>query len=382
MSYAHRGEAIEHLSRQLRGLPRQEMVYADLKRRQEIDAEIYSTVFSRYNEARVAEAATVADVYIMDHAVAPIPPNPMVRLLQVIGLATLLGAAVALIPPVTMHLLDRTARSETQVMKHLDIPVLESVPHIKPAVHRAEVSALVDPKLITHTRESAVENEFFWSLRAKLDLVMESQRRHIVAFTSLQMSEGKTIIAANAAIAFARQGKRVVLIDADLRRGALFAVFGVNRGPGLADYLLGKSERGDIASMVQETPVPQLDIIASGPLPVNSIETLSSERMLGLIEDLSRRYDYVFIDTPPLGVGADVASLHRTGCLFCIVVKSGATDMFHLGRRLDEYPFLRKHLAGVVLNFSILDSKQKYFKYSSYYRSREFSGEGRDAAQE
>ncbi len=365
-----RTAAMSKLTNRLRGLPRKELQYAKLRQRQEVDAEIYSTVFTRYNEARVAEAAEAADIYVMDHAVPPRPPATLIRVLQVLGLATLVGLGAALAPPVAVDIFDHSPRSETDINRKLSLPVLEAIPVISPRTGEEEGEGQqADPRLTMFLDESNIVNEFFRSLRTKLDLLMQQQNKKVLVFTSLDMSEGKSIITSNMAVSFARQGKKVLIVDADLRRGVLDRTFHARHEPGLSELLStgADSPEKSLAQNIQRMPIENLFLLTSGRTPNNPVELLSSPVLGSLGNGAASHFDVVLVDTPPLGVGADVAALHKLNAMYVVVVKSGRTDLNRLKNRINEYSVVRDNLAGAVLNYSVVDTKQKYYRYSGYY---------------
>lgn len=366
-----RSANLNRLTTQLRGLPKQELQYAKLRQRQEVDAEIYSTVFSRYNEARVAQAAQAPDIYVMDHSVPPRPPATLVRILQVLGLATLVGLGAALVPPVTVDLFDHSPRSEMDVQRKLELPVLEAIPVISPRSGDEDPGNLqADPRVTMFLDESHIVNEFFRSLRTKLDLLMQQHKKKAVVFTSLDMSEGKSIITANMAVSFARQGKKVLLVDADMRKGVLDEIFHARHEKGLSEMLYTSDESPDrlLAQSIQPLPIKNLFFLSSGKNPNNPVELLGSPVLGAMGNGAASSFDVVLVDTPPLGVGADVAAMHRLNALYVVVIKSGSTDMQRLKRRVNEYSVVRDNLAGAVLNYSDVDTKQKYYRYSGYYK--------------
>jgi capsular exopolysaccharide synthesis family protein len=320
----------------------------------------------------------------MDQAVAPIPPPALINILRVVGIGMLLGMAVAIGPPLAYSFIDKTARSELELRRLTDMPVLESIPVLENVGQKDEQAdaaegggqsqarnpEAIHEALVTVVDEENIANEFFRSLRTKIQLLLYGNENENIVFTSLNMSEGKSIIAANTAVAFARQGKKTILLDADLRRGAQHEVFAQERQPGLADFLSSEEQIEDrmIRSHLRPSGVKNLAIMPVGTFPPNPVELLSSPRLEQLVRRLRQEYDMVIIDTPPIGVGADVVMLHAIGCSYVVVAKAGSTNILELQRRIDEYPVVKRSIAGIVLNYSEIDSKRKYYKYTKYYR--------------
>jgi capsular exopolysaccharide synthesis family protein len=395
--HQQRQSALKELSSQLHALPAKQLQLADLRRKQQVDEQLYTTVLSRLNEAKVAEAVAVSDIFIIDRAAPPIAPAPLINFLRLLAIGLAIGLGGALLPPIVYDFIDRTARSEYQLAKLSELPVLEAIPIITtsasgqkllrsrvlqleaseqtlqptlPATRtREHWSQSVDAGVILLREPEHIANEFFRSLRTKIDLALSSRNAWIVVFSSLNMSEGKSLIAANSAVAFAQQGKRTLLIDADMRRGIQHQYLGAAQHKGLSDLLAGveKLSTQSLADTIQPLPQENLFMISCGQYPSNPVELLSSKRLQELLPLLKQHFDLLIFDTPPLGVGADVVILHTLNPLFVMVAKAGSTNILELEKRIDEYHILRKSLPGLVLNFSESDCKAKYYKHTEYY---------------
>ena len=179
------------------------------------------------------------------------------------------------------------------------------------------------------------------------------------AVTSAMPSDGKSLTAANIAISYAMMDKKVMLIDADMRRPTQRRLWNVRKSSGLCDFLanIGSLE----ISKVSELP---LWIVCTGTIPPNPSELLSSDKMKGFVIACSERYDYVIIDTPPINTVADaqIVSTYVDGML--LVAKSGSTTADQLNMAIDAIKRAGGNLCGVVLN----DLNMKSVKYSYKYK--------------
>lgn len=216
-------------------------------------------------------------------------------------------------------------------------------------------------RLLTNETPFAVR-EAYVKLRTGLMFCMTADKERsctTFAVTSANPSEGKSLTAANIAVSYAMLGKRVILVDADMRKPMQRRLWGVERSAGLCDFL-AKISKLELTK-VNELP---LWIACTGTIPPNPSELLSSDRMKRFVEECARIYDYVIIDTPPINTVADaqIISAYVDGVV--IVAKSGTTTSYELNSAIDAVRRAGGNLCGVVLN----DMNIKSAKYSYRYR--------------
>ncbi len=368
-------DKIAEYTGKLRGLPSKELRLAKLQRQSQIASEIHGMVQSRYNQAKIANAVEVPDMFVMDYAMPPIPPPDSVTIILQLMMGVFLGMVAGFGPVVFTDLVDKTARTQQEFMRLVDLPVLETVPVIefdakkrKPNAGDEKPERQVDEKLTTADYAPHYVNEIYRSLRTKLLLGMHEAEHKGLVVTSLEMDEGKSLTAANVAITMAQRQLGTILVDADLRRGVQHTTFGLDKGRGLADLLVPEAavtaER--IAELTQATHVPNLSLISAGMNVPNPLELLSSEEFKALMVVLKKKYEVIIMDTPPLGVASDAVVLtqHAEQCL--LVVRAGKTNTVDLRKKLEEYPMLHDKVTGAVLNLAPIDRRLKYYKYSNY----------------
>jgi capsular exopolysaccharide synthesis family protein len=170
-----------------------------------------------------------------------------------------------------------------------------------------------------------------------------------MVFTSPAPGDGKSTSSSNLAITLAQQGLRSILIDADMRRGAIHEAFDVPQKPGLSDYLGGQVSLEAIIHDV-ELEGARFDFVATGTIPPNPAELLASARMQALLEHLSGQYDAVIFDAPPLNVVTDAAILGSRADGVIVVVRAGITDRSALRYALKQLDSVRARVLGCVLN--------------------------------
>ena len=209
--------------------------------------------------------------------------------------------------------------------------------------------------------------EAYKTLRTNIHFSLPGTGCKKVCVTSGLPAEGKSITALNVAISFAETGKRVLLIDADLRRPTLARLLIENGDPGLSNILAGMCSEEDA---IHKNQYPNLDMIFSGVIPPNPSELLGSPRMGKLLESLAEKYDYIFIDTPPVNVVTDacVISALLDGVLF--VVRQNRSERDEVSRAVNQLKIAEAKLLGFVLNGVTASGGKNgngYYRYG-YYR--------------
>ncbi|GAB4557672.1 MAG: hypothetical protein Kow0047_02160 [Anaerolineae bacterium] len=291
----------------------------------------------------------------------PIGPNK----LATIGLAALIGLAVAAGAAFLMEYLDDTLRSPEQVEAELALTTLGGVP----IIHEIR-----DSDGIFAIAEQSAAMEAYRLLRTNLQFAAVDQPVHMIQVTSSGASEGKSLSVANLGLTLAMAGHEVILVDADLRRPTLHRLFGLQNNVGLTTALL--EDRPDLQLVLRPTAVERLSVLTSGPLPPNPAELLGTARMQALLADLQRHADFVLIDSPPtLGLAdALILATQVDGVIF--VVDASHTRRDQAKRAVSALRQVKARVIGVVLNRLPpgTDSYAYYYYYG--YRSSEEAGNG------
>ena len=192
----------------------------------------------------------------------------------------------------------------------------------------------------------------------------------VVAVTSPGSGDGKSFVSSNLAVAFAYAGHRTLLIDADLRRGALHRALKLRRQPGLTELLVGDSSR---EQALQATTYPSLELLASGSRRRDAPELMGSARMADLVTGLRSSYGVIVVDTPPLGAGVDAFLLATLAGSLLVVLRLGRTDRELAEAKLEVLRNLPPRLLGAVLND--VREGSEYHAYSYYLDGYELTDE-------
>ena len=216
--------------------------------------------------------------------------------------------------------------------------------------------------IISYNDPKSVISEQYREIRTNIEYSNVDQNTKTILVTSSDKNEGKTTTVSNLAVSFANLNKKVLLIDCDLRNPSIHKMFRLNNIYGLTD-ILAKDRAVD--KCIQETELENLYVLTAGATPPNPAEILSSEKMKNLIEDLKNIYDYIFIDTPPIGLVTDAGVLSSFIDGVVLVVKSESVEKKYLEETKKKLDAVDARILGAILNS--YKSEQKDYDYYSYY---------------
>jgi capsular exopolysaccharide synthesis family protein len=234
----------------------------------------------------------------------------------------------------------------------------------------------VDPRLVVLTTPRSASAEAFRTLRANLRFAALEHPLRTIVVTSAGVGDGKTLVSANLAAVLAQSGKRVLIIDGDLRRPAAHRLLGVDNGDGLVDTFLTEHARTadgsepaprSVEQFVVPTSIEKLFLLRSGAVPPNPSEILGSETAARVLHDLAQAFDIVVIDTPPIGPVADALLLANNADGILVVARAGQTRQDVLRGALEALGPAGKPLLGVVLNDLRPTALSRYSPYRYYY---------------
>lgn len=228
-------------------------------------------------------------------------------------------------------------------------------------------------ELIAQKNPKSPISETFRTLRTNIQFMNSQKNLKTILITSTMPNEGKSWVASNLAITFAQAGKKVLLIDADMRKGRLASLFQVSRAPGLSNFLSGIDERGvnknlDITSYILETEVANLFLIPTGNIPPNPAELLGTETTIKMLDNLKEIFDIVILDGTPALLVTDAIILSRMVDTTLLVASYNSTKKDDLEKTKKLIENVGGKIAGVILNK--MPVKTKDYNSSYYYGSR------------
>ena len=354
------------LTEQINELPETQQEVLRLTRDVEVNQQIYLQLLNRMQELNVMKAGTVGNVRILDEAVVqPEPVAPKKPLIVVI--ATLLGGMSSVGFVFVQALFNRGVENAEQ-LEEVGINVYASVPKsdvqlkleeqiAKQRKGRSSKSVPSYVPLLAVAEPTDLAVEALRGLRTSLHFAMLEAKNNILMISGPSPGVGKSFITANLAVVLAQSGKKVVVIDVDLRRGYLHALLHSGNENGLSDYLAGEITT---EQLIKGTEVEGLDAINRGTAPPNPSELLMHERFKNLLDELSAKYDYVLCDTPPILAVTDAAIVGRytgTNLLVTGFAQNPVKEVEATISRFDQN--------GVTIKGTILNKVER--KASSYY---------------
>jgi capsular exopolysaccharide synthesis family protein len=363
---------VDQMSGRLKGLPVLTLQFARLNRNLKLNEKLYLTMKQKYEESRITEAGQMGKVRILDPALLAdrIKPNKKMNFF----LGILVGLGLGGFYTFMREFLDNTVKA----VEHLErkgLTILGIIPDMHGASAKKTAKAAASPskggtdfrrRLITYEDPKSPVSESYRSLRTNVAYASVDKKIKSLLISSSQPGEGKSTTTANLAIAFAQLRKKTLLVDADLRKPVQHNVFGHERGPGLAEYLIGEVSR--VNDIVRESKIENLYIITAGGLPPNPSELLGSDRMSQLVDQLEQEYDMVLFDSPPIVAVTDASMISTEIDAIALVVKAGHAERSTVDRALDMIHNVKAPLIGAILNGASQESLGgKYAYYYSYY---------------
>jgi polysaccharide biosynthesis transport protein len=371
----------------IRSLPAKEAEQMRLEQRFEDDRRLVEQLREEYQKARIAEAVEAGQVEVLDLAELPVAPVGNRRSLQIM-LGLLIGLIVGLGVAFLREHLNTTIIRREDLEHELGLPSLAVVPRLTEKLDSGRIplrariggasahgSAVARhfSGLVSITDSQSPGAEAYRHLRTSLLFSQESGALRSLMVTSAVAAEGKTTTAANLAVAFAHQGMRVIIVDADLRKPRLHKVFDVSREPGLADALVG---RANLIEIERPTEVDGLTVISAGSATMHPSELLGSDRMRKLVEALEEQCDLVVIDSAPVLVAGDASIVGNVVDGAVLVLRAGQTDKRVAHAAVLQLRNVHAKVLGAVLN----DPDAKLPKFDRSYATYAYGYYGESEA--
>ncbi len=328
-------------------LPEQKQEHLKITRKYNLKDKIYSTFLEKRSEAEIVKASNISDINFLDRAkdVGGGLRGPKTSVNYI--LALLFGFLIPLILVFIIALLDNNINGVEDIQKLTKIPVIGVVG-----------KKSTENNLAVFEKPKSPLAESFRAIRSSLQFLYKKQQKQgakILMITSSVSGEGKTFCSLNLATVFALSEKKTVIVGLDLRKPRIFGDFNIDNITGVVNYLIGQKTVDDI---IQPTHIPYLDVISSGPIPPNPSELLMGDAMAELIEELKLKYDYIILDTPPVGLVSDALELSRFCDATLYVTRQGFTKKGMLGVVNEKHK--RGELHNISIVFNGYQNKAKY----------------------
>lgn len=327
---------------ELERIPEREIIAARIGRQVDMLGQLYTVLQTRLKEAQVNEAIDDSSVRIVERAIEPLRPvSPRPAL--AVGMALLLGLVLGLILAFVRAYLDRRLDSSDRIDALYGLPTMARIPALGLDNGREGRAAA----LVTLNEAGSVAAESFRLLRTNVGLLRGRLGADDIVITSPSSGEGKSITAANLAIALAQGGVSTVLVDADMRAPVQHAQFGIQRTPGLSECLLAD---GLVDGTLRPTPLDALVVLPAGRRPPNPAELLDSPAIDRLLAALRDRFDAVVLDAPPILSATDSALLAPRTDGVILVVRAGKSEKDAIAAAIERVRQVGGNLLGMVVN--------------------------------
>jgi tyrosine-protein kinase Etk/Wzc len=351
MAIDENAEQINKLNAQASRLPVKERQLLGIERKFNLNNVLYTFLLQRRAEAQIQKASNTPDNELIDPAIPtslPISPNKRGVFLFAFSLA--LGLPTLLL--ILSDLIRNKVTSEDDLKMITNLPVVGHIPHSR-----------LDYNTQVLSEPGSVISEAFRSLRTRMEFITRDAECPVILLSSSSPGEGKTFSAINLASAYSLMGKRTLLVGFDLRRPTLSKSFIQSDHIGLTNFLIGKNSLEEI---IIPTEYENLHIIQSGPVPPNPGELTASKKVEEMFQTLKRQYDYIIVDSAPLGTVSDNYPIAALANATVVMVRHGFTKKSYLQGTLSELQ--SSGIKGISLLLNDLSLKGSSYRYSSNYK--------------
>ena len=343
-------------------LPDTQQTVLRLARDVEVSNRLYTELLNTAQQLRVSKAGTVGDVRIIDSAAVgrqPVGAKPI----AILGIALLLGVLFSMVIIWLLRALRVVVEDPEIIESQLGLPVYATVPHSKMEIdlQRKSKSGVGELLAVSFPEDDAVES--LRGLRTTLHFALLDAQRNSLLITGSSPGLGKSFISKNLGVVLAQVGKRVVIVDADLRRGHIHKEFGRERALGVSEYVAGQAA---LDAVLKTTSVANLCVVSTGQIPPNPSELLMHERFATLLRELGERFDTVIVDAPPVLAVSDAAIIGRHVGATLMVARSGKHPIRELEQAVKRLNQAGVEVKGFVFN-DLNVSRQRYrYGYKGY----------------
>jgi tyrosine-protein kinase Etk/Wzc len=364
---------IADLNARIRTMPTVQQDALKLERDAKVAYDLYQSLRTNAIQLELVREGKVGNVRVIDEAELPEWPVAPKRPL-IIGAAALLGLFGGMAGALARSALNRSVRDAQEIEAATGLNVYCTIPLSDEQSDIARRAAEKQPgvHLLSVASPHDVAVESLRSLRTALQFAMLEAPNNRVLVTGATPGVGKSFVSSNFAAILASAGKRVLLIDGDLRKGYLNSLFGVAREHGLSELVAGTLKAADA---IHRDMLPHLDLLTTGVLPPNPAELMMSTAFSHVLEDLSTQYDLVLIDTPPVLAAADTLGFAAQVGTLLLVARAGQTQMGELHEAAKRLGQVGRSVSGVL--FNAVDLTRRYYGSYGYkyggYRYRQYS---------
>ena len=338
---------IAELDGTLRRLPELQRQYLQLFREVEVKQQLYTGLLNSYQQLRIAKAGEIGNVRIVDTAVEPIEPIKPKKLIVLI-LSLFVGGFIGVLLALLKNMMRSGIKDAAQIENELDLPVYATVP--RSVIQESRIKLLKKKKnipILAVKDSGDIAIESLRSMRTAIHFALMNATNNVIAISGPAPEIGKSFITTNLATILAQGGKRVLVIDGDMRRGYLHKYFNAEVQPGLAELLNHQNSYEDI---VQTSTVDNLYFVTRGKSPVNPSELLSTDQFKTFLDQASAHFDHILIDTPPVLAVTDGIIIAQYAGVNLLIARHGKTQIKELEITVNRFEQANVKVNGVILN--------------------------------
>ncbi|MFM2290738.1 MAG: hypothetical protein RIS29_551 [Bacteroidota bacterium] len=331
-------------------LPEKEIQMISIERKFKMDDNYYTYFLQKRAESEILKASNTPDNSRLDKArIMSVTNSDKKSKTTMIFL--LFGILIPVVIVVFIELLNTTVRSSRDVEKNSSFPLIGGIRHTKST----------DPLLVSKNPRSAF-TEMFRVIRTRIEFIVQRKNNILIMNTSTESGDGKTYFSINLAAIYSMASKKTILVDMDIRKPSVNQRFNIIQPNGVTNYLIGQCSLDEI---ILKLPKIDFDILPAGSIPPNPGELIRSDKLAEMFAELRKRYDYVIVDTSPIGMVTDAYSLAHLSDVNLFVVRNGKTNKsfykkLNVQLKLDNLPNMY-----TVLN-DVVDDGSRYSKYKLY----------------
>lgn len=338
---------IAELDGTLKRLPELQRQYLQLFREVEVKQQLYTGLLNSYQQLRIAKAGEIGNVRIVDTAVEPIQPIKPKKL-QILILSIFLGGFLGTLLALLRNMMRSGIKDAAQIENELDLPVYATVP--RSLIQESRNNLLKKKKnipILAVKDSGDIAIESLRSMRTAIHFALMNASNNVIALSGPAPEIGKSFITVNLATILAQGGKRVLVIDGDMRRGYLHKYFNADIKPGLAELLNRQNSYEDV---VQNSTVENLFFVTRGKSPVNPSELLSTDKFKAFLDQASAHFDHILIDTPPVLAVTDGIIIAQYAGVNLLIARHGKTQIKELEITVNRFEQANVKVNGVILN--------------------------------
>jgi len=341
---------MSQVNKQIEELPEKELEMISIERKYKMDDNYYTFFLQKRAESEILKASNTPDNNILDKARVLSVTNSGKKSKTTLTFL-LFGLLIPTVLVILKELLNNTVRSTKDVEKNSPFPLIGAIRHTKST----------DPLLVAKNPRSAF-TEMFRVIRTRIEFIVKRKTNIVMMTTSTESGDGKTYFAINLAAIYSMASKKTILVDLDIRKPSINQRFNVVQPNGVTNYLI---DQNTLDEVILHLPKVDFDLLPAGSIPPNPGELIRSDKLIEMFAELRKRYEYIIVDTSPIGMVTDAYSIASLSDVNLFVVRNGKTNKSFYKKlsaqlKLDNIPNMY-----TIIN-DVLDDGSRYSKYKLY----------------